>query len=662
MYKRLSLFVLLTLLTLLAAQAASADIVINEIMTDSGVFDVNGNAYDWIELYNTDKKAVNLAGWGLSDTKKDLYAFTFPEGTTLKGGEYLLVYCCGEDENKDRPNKNVYYAHFKLSKSGETIRLTDKEGNEVQTLKYPAQLGGYTYGLAQGTDTYGFLNTSTPQKKNDAAVYETQAERPVISPEAGFYDSAVTVTIASDAPVRYTLDGSEPTAKSALYTAPITVKKTAVVRAKAFPTDKVSSYIASSSYIINDPAITPVISFSTDKDYLYSNSKGLFVKGNNATPNFNTDWEYPLHMEYFDEAGVRQINQTTSFHIVGTSTRAQKQKSFAVYARTAYGDANRFYYNPFDNRSYESYRTFTIRSTGSDAPYCRMKDLVLTTLADGLDIMHLAGKTVVVYMNGSYLGQYNIREKINKYSIAQWEGITDQAVIDQIDILQGEAKDHQIQNGDNKDWLELRAFVKANDLTVPENLQYVTDRLDVDSLFTWTCFELAIMNQDLENVRVYRVPGGKWKYILYDVESGGDVRDNAVYMLLDSSKAADTLSSQYSLIKNLIKVPEMRAKFLARLAEVIDHSFLYTQFVKPLIDQNEALLRQLLPRHFTVYSNNNMNEWKQNVRAFRKGIRMIPKRTIQLVVEALNVTPEEQETYFADVLAKLAIYNAEGLD
>ena len=636
--------------------AARADVLITEIMADNGEYDTNGKAYDWIELCNTGSAPVDLSGWGLTESKTDLYAFTFPSGTSLKAGEYALIYCCGEDKNADRPQNKTYYAHYKLSSSGETVRLTDKDGNEVQAVKYPLQYPGFSWGLADGKTDYGFFASATPRKKNAAQVFEAQSALPVIDTPAGLYEKGVQVTVTCDDPVHYTVDGSEPTAKSKVYTGPISVPKTGVVRVRAFAEGKLPSYTVTSSYIINDPAITPVISLSTDKDYMYG-KKGLFVK-----PNFNTDWEYPIHMEYFDEDGVRQISQFGSFHIVGSSTRAQKQKSIAVYARTAYGGQNRFHYNPFPERDYQEYRAFTIRSTGSDAPYCRMKDLVLTRLANGLDIMYLAGKTVVVYINGAYSGQYNIREKINKYSIAQWEGVTDKDMIDHIDIIKGEARDDQIQNGDPADWRALRAFVKANDLNVPENLKYVTDRLDVDSLFTWTSFQLCIQNQDLENVRVYRVPGGKWKYILYDVESGGELHDNAVYMLLNSAKAGKTLSSQYSLIKNLLLVPEMRAKFLARFAEVLEHSFLYTETVKPEILRNEELLKQLLPRHFKIYSNNNMNSWKQNMKAFKRCIRIAPKQSLKLVTEILKVTSEEQETYFKTVWERLAVTNAEGLE
>ena len=653
---RIMLLTALALLLTCACAGSLAEIVISEIMTDNGVYDTNGNAYDWIELHNRGDKPVDISGWGLTDSKSDLYAFTFPSGTTLNAGEYALIYCCGDAQEVDRAKNKTYHAAYKLSNSGETIRLTDKNGNEVQAIKYPAQYPGFSWGLANGTEEYGFFVSATPRKKNAAQVFQAQAPRPVIDTPAGFYDEAVEVTVTCDDPVYYTVDGSEPTADSKLYTGPITVKKTGAVRVKAIPEDRLPSYTETSSYIISDPAVTPVICLSTDRDYLYG-SKGLFKK-----PNYNTDWEYPIHMEYFDEDGVRQINQFGSFHIVGTSTRGQKQKSLAVYARTAYGGENRFHYNPFPDRDYEEYRTFNIRSTGSDSSACRMKDLVLTRLAAGLDIMYQAGKTVVVYINGEYSGQYNIREKINKYSVAQWEGITDKEVIDKIDIIEGEARDDQIQNGNVEEWRELRAFVKANDLTVPENLKYVTDRLDVDSLFTWASFELCIMNTDLENVRVYRVPGGKWKYILYDVEGGGGGNETAIYMLLDSSKAGGRLSSHYSLINRLLKVPEMRARFLTRLAEVIENSFLYSERVKPEIERSEELLKQLLPRHFSVYKVSNMGSWRTNVLAFKRSMRVAPKQVLKRVCECLNVTPEEQATYFKVIRERLDVTNAKGVE
>ena len=85
--------------------AARADVVINEVMASNGYYE-NGHAWDWVELYNNGKETVNLSGWGFTDSKKDLYKFTFPDGAKLKAGEYLTIWCTGE-ENKT-PGKGGY--------------------------------------------------------------------------------------------------------------------------------------------------------------------------------------------------------------------------------------------------------------------------------------------------------------------------------------------------------------------------------------------------------------------------------------------------------------------------------------------------------------------------------------------------------------------------
>ena len=77
---------------LLFALPASAEIIISEVMASNGTYQ-NGEAYDWIELHNTGSKKVNLAGCYLSDSKKNLLKWQFPEGASVKAGGYVLVYC-----------------------------------------------------------------------------------------------------------------------------------------------------------------------------------------------------------------------------------------------------------------------------------------------------------------------------------------------------------------------------------------------------------------------------------------------------------------------------------------------------------------------------------------------------------------------------------------
>ena len=51
----------------------------------------------------------------------------------LKAGDYLTIWCTGE-ENKTPGKGDTFYADFKISSSGETLRLTDRDEEEIQKL------------------------------------------------------------------------------------------------------------------------------------------------------------------------------------------------------------------------------------------------------------------------------------------------------------------------------------------------------------------------------------------------------------------------------------------------------------------------------------------------------------------------------------------------
>jgi alpha-tubulin suppressor-like RCC1 family protein len=81
---------------------------------------------------------------------------------------------------------------------------------------------------------------------------------PTILPAGGTYSTAQTVNLvrpAVDAIVRYTLDGSDPTSGSRLYTAPLRIDASMTVKAKAFRADTAPSATASASFTIADGAV-----------------------------------------------------------------------------------------------------------------------------------------------------------------------------------------------------------------------------------------------------------------------------------------------------------------------------------------------------------------------------------------------------------------------
>ena len=649
--------IILLLCTLLAvgAQAENA-LVINELVASNAVF-TDGQSYDWVEIHNPTSSQVSLKGWYLSNDPYKLEKWPFPDTAKIAKNGYLIVYCAGD--TVEDPKKNTLYTSFKLSAGGDELYLTNPEGETV-SLKFGQQLGNVAYGLDENGE-YHFLENSTPGAKNDKVGYDMRAEEPVIETAAGFYDDTVLVTITAPegVEIRYTTNCDTPDRESTLYTGPIEVKKTTVIRARGFADDLLGSTTAGSTYFINEDAPAEVISFYTDDALLFSNKSGMMVKGSGNTANYNKNWEYPFQIEYFDKDGNRQLVQMCTGRIAGHSSRSLRQKSFSIYARSALGN-DTFDFAFFDNRQYESYSALQLRMTNSDYRSCRMRDAVLMEVSDGLGLYYQAGKPVVMYINGEYYGHYNLREKANKDSLAQWEGITDEDVIDGCIIIEGTGMaETSVIRGSNEEWVELMNFCKKNDLNDPENLQYVLDRLDVDSMFNYVIFSSIIGNYDSGNVRYYRFPGGKWTFMLHDVEAGCMNDDEApVSTFLRSSKTASATKFPHWALTALLQVPEYKDMFLRRVAEIIESNFLYYKHVEPIYTKWHDAIEPILQRHVKKFNHINLKDWETNVNASMYYARIRPKKVIGYICTSLKVNKTDKEMYFGEVLELLEIYNS----
>jgi hypothetical protein len=85
------------------------------------------------------------------------------------------------------------------------------------------------------------------------------AATPTISPNGGSYTSAQTITLAtttSGAQIRYTLNGTDPTSSSTLYSGPFSLSSSATVKAKAFATGMNASATASAAFTISTGGTT----------------------------------------------------------------------------------------------------------------------------------------------------------------------------------------------------------------------------------------------------------------------------------------------------------------------------------------------------------------------------------------------------------------------
>jgi hypothetical protein len=99
--------------------------------------------------------------------------------------------------------------------------------------------------------------------------FERSEALPQISPAPGRYADTVVVSLRasiydSAATLRYTIDGSQPSALSTAYADPFSVSRDAVVRARAFHGGQPSSRVVSAAFKVQDvtpPSITSVLAF-----------------------------------------------------------------------------------------------------------------------------------------------------------------------------------------------------------------------------------------------------------------------------------------------------------------------------------------------------------------------------------------------------------------
>jgi spore coat protein CotH len=111
------------------------EVIVNEFMANnvSTVTAPNGKFSDWMELYNTTNKEIDLSNAGLSDNISSPKKWLFPVGTKIKAKEYLIVWADGGDTGIG------LHASFKLADAGESFIFSDPNGVVLDSLTFKNQ-------------------------------------------------------------------------------------------------------------------------------------------------------------------------------------------------------------------------------------------------------------------------------------------------------------------------------------------------------------------------------------------------------------------------------------------------------------------------------------------------------------------------------------------
>ncbi len=549
-------------------------VAINEILAvnRSGLRDFENEEGDWFELVNDGDASVSLAGWSVTDDPNEPGLWVLPN-IVLAPGEHVVVFATGKDLTGGEPHTS-----FRLSAEGEYFGLFNAESprqviSEIAP-RFPPQQPDISYGR-NGAGELVYFTAPTPGAPNSGGVtYDGYVLEPVAAPGRGFYDAPFDVFLSSGTPgaqIRYTLDGSPPSATSGtLYTGPFQISGSAsravvTLRAIAYRSGFLPSRVSTYSYIFVDHVLTqprnpsgfpstwnsqtadyemdpdvvndpghrnlilegltsiPTLSVVADVDDLFSSSTGIYANPSRDGPS----WERPVSAEFIYPSGRASHQANCGMRIQGGSS-VNNWKVIKVSMRLLfkgeYGPT-KLRHRLFPDSTVDEFDTIVLDAHMNQTwqhpnhgqrvrgQYCRDQYVSdLQKAAGGLaphDIFfHL-------YLNGLYWGVFDLHERADaSFAASHYGG----------DKTQYDALRHSGSNvvdGSSSSWSTMMNFVRR-DLSNTSNYLDLENHLDIRSFANYMLVNFFCGNDDWPHHNWYatkfRQPGFGFQFHSWDAE------------------------------------------------------------------------------------------------------------------------------------------------
>ncbi|MBN2592351.1 MAG: lamin tail domain-containing protein [Sedimentisphaerales bacterium] len=151
-----------------AETSANTTLVINELMADNtgSARDQNGDADDWIEIYNYGESSINIGRMYLTDNQTADAGWRVPDNnpaaTTIPPKGFLLIWADVETD------EGTLHASFKLDSDGENVRFLAADGKTlIDEVTFVSQAKDRSYGrIPDGSGDWQAIATPTPGKSN----------------------------------------------------------------------------------------------------------------------------------------------------------------------------------------------------------------------------------------------------------------------------------------------------------------------------------------------------------------------------------------------------------------------------------------------------------------------------------------------------------------
>jgi hypothetical protein len=417
--------------------------IITEFMADNSsvLEDEDGDGSDWFEVYNPNAFYLNIQGYYVTDDPRVPSQWRFPS-VSIPGHGFLIVFASGK--NRAVPGRELHTS-FELKKAGEYLALVAPDGMTVLqqfpedyplTPTYPPQKENLSYGIGSDGKS-GFFNPPTPGAPNGLGLAGFVKDTS-FSTDRGFYDAPIQVALASataGAQIRYTLDGSEPAeGHGTLYTQPVSISKTTVLRAAAFKSGLVPAGADTQTYIFLDDVIaSSVMNKTITQNAAYApQMRGALTDlpalSLVAAAAINDTSEVKASVEWILPDGSHGFHENAGVRYYGGAFTSFAKKSFRLYFRSVYGTP-KLKYPLFAGHDHgipaaEAFDQLELRSGSHDMVERGFYMSNIFTDDTMLDMGNLNphGRFVHLYLKGTYWGMYHLRERWNGSMLAEYLG------------------------------------------------------------------------------------------------------------------------------------------------------------------------------------------------------------------------------------------------
>jgi gliding motility-associated-like protein len=509
------------LAAVLNANKAEAQVLINEYCAANVAVNTDnfGENSDWIELYNAGVAAVNLNGYWLSDKVADIQKWQIP-AINLNPGGRVLIWCSGRNITA-----GPYHTNFGLTQSegDDHVILSDPAGTILDSTNVRRCFRNQSRGRSgDGGASWGVFTTPTPNAANGTAVL--YAERPNMDLAGGIYAGPINVTLSTTDPsltIRYTTNGSTPTATSTLYSGPIAINNTTVLRARAFSTNAgvLAGFTETHTYFIGVNHVIPILSLWGDQPL------NQLFNGTQNTPDCG--------MEYFSNTGTLLEKTYGEANEHGNDSWAYPQRGIDYIVRDKFGYAEEIDYQIFSVKNRDKFDRVILKPAANDnypfedGAYVRDAYVHTLSILGNLELDERTSESVVLYKNGQYWGIYEIREKADdKDYIEHYFGI-EEPNIQFLKTWGGTWSDYGGAQSQT-DWNTLRQFIQNNNMGNPANFAQVDAQYNWRSLIDYFCINSYTVCTDWLNWNTAwwrgintpaTNPRSKWTYALWDMDA-----------------------------------------------------------------------------------------------------------------------------------------------